>query len=44
MERTTVSKARVIVTAVILEGRSKADVARDYGVARSWVYTLVALV
>lgn len=35
------SKARVIVTSVILEGRSKAEVARDYGVARSWVYTLV---
>ncbi len=35
------SKARVIVTAVILEGRPKAEVARDYGVARSWVYTLV---
>jgi transposase InsO family protein len=36
-----VSKARVIVTAVILEGRSKAEVARDYGVACSWVYVLV---
>jgi transposase InsO family protein len=36
-----VSKARVIVSAVILEGRSKTEVARDYGVARSWVYTLV---
>jgi transposase InsO family protein len=36
-----VSKARVIVTAIILEGRSKVEVARDYGVARSWVYTLV---
>ncbi|WP_349903272.1 IS481 family transposase [Parafrigoribacterium humi] len=35
------SKARVIVSAVILEGRSKTEVARDYGVARSWVYTLV---
>ena len=34
------SKARVIVSAVIVEGRSKAEVARDYGVARSWVYTL----
>lgn len=35
------SKARVIVSAVILQGRSKTEVARDYGVARSWVYTLV---
>ena len=35
------SKARVIVSAVILEGRSKAEVARDYGVARSWVHVLV---
>lgn len=30
-----------VVTAVIVEGRSKAQVARDYGVARSWVYELV---
>lgn len=35
------SKARIIVSAVIVEGRSKAEVARNYGVARSWVYTLV---
>ncbi|HRN28486.1 MAG TPA: IS481 family transposase [Terrimesophilobacter sp.] len=35
------SKARVIVIAVVVEGRSKAEVAREYGVARSWVYTLV---
>ena len=34
------SKAGVIVSAVILEGRSKTEVAREYGVARSWVYTL----
>lgn len=32
---------RVIVTSVILEGRSKAEVARDYGVSRRWVHTLV---
>lgn len=35
------SLARVVVTAVVVEGRSKASVARDYGVARSWVFELV---
>ncbi len=28
------SKPRLIITAVIIEGRSQADVARDYGVSR----------
>jgi len=37
-----VSKARLIITAVIVEGRSPTEVARSYGVARSWVYELVA--
>ena len=36
------SKARLVITAVVLEGRSPSEVARTYGVARSWVYTLVA--
>jgi transposase len=36
-----VSKARLIITAVVLEGRTPTEVARSYGVARSWVYTLV---
>jgi len=36
-----VSKARLVITAVVLEGRSPSEVARTYGVARSWVYTLV---
>ncbi len=36
------SKARLIITAVVVEGRSPSEVARSYGVARSWVYTLVA--
>ena len=36
------SKARLVITAVVLEGRSVSEVARTYGVARSWVYTLVA--
>lgn len=36
------SKARLIITAVVLEGRSPTEVARTYRVARSWVYKLVA--
>lgn len=35
------SLARVVVTAVIVEGRSKTQVAKDYGVARSWVSELL---
>src|SRR3990172_13046569 len=35
------SMARLVVTAVRLEGRTKAEVARDYGVARQWVHELV---
>jgi transposase InsO family protein len=31
----------LIVTAVLTEGRSKSEVARDYGVSRRWVITLV---
>jgi transposase InsO family protein len=34
--------ARVVITAVVLEGRSKSEVARDYGVSRRWVQALVA--
>jgi transposase InsO family protein len=37
-----VSKARLVITAVVLEGRSPAEVAREYGLSRSWVYELVA--
>src|ERR1700738_1455548 len=36
------SMARVVITAVVAEGRSKSAVARDYGVSRRWVQTLVA--
>ena len=36
------SKARLIITAVVVERRSPSEVAKTYGVARSWVYTLVA--
>ena len=32
---------QLIVTAVLVEGRSKSEVARDYGVSRRWVITLV---
>jgi transposase InsO family protein len=35
------SKARLIITAVVLEGRSKSQVARDYDVSRYWVHQLV---
>ena len=36
------SKARLVITAVIVEKRPVAEVARAYGVARSWVCTLLA--
>ena len=36
------SKARLIITAVVLEGRSQAQVARDYRVSQAWVSRLVA--
>ena len=35
------SRARLIVAAVVVEGRSQAAVARDYGVSKAWVSTLV---
>jgi transposase InsO family protein len=35
------SQARLIITAVTLEGRTRSEVARDYGVSRYWVQTLV---
>jgi transposase len=34
------SLARLVITAVIVEGRSKSAVARDYGITRFWVQTL----
>jgi len=33
--------AELVVMAVLVEGRSKSEVARDYGVSRRWVITLV---
>ncbi len=36
------SKARLVITAVVIEGRSQSEVARDYGVSQPWVSRLVA--
>src|SRR5581483_3844296 len=36
------SKARLVITAVVAERRPVSEVARTYGVARSWVYALLA--
>jgi transposase len=36
------SRARLVITAVTLEKRPVSEVARSYGVARSWIYTLLA--
>jgi transposase InsO family protein len=35
------SMSRLVITAVRIEGRSKSEVARDYGVSRVWVQKLV---
>jgi transposase InsO family protein len=35
------SRNRLVVAAVVVEGRSKSEVARDYGVSRRWVHELV---
>jgi transposase len=35
------SVARLVITAVVVEGRTKSEVARDYGMSRYWVQTLV---
>jgi len=36
------SKARLVITAVVTEGRSQGEVARAYGVSQGWVSRLVA--
>ena len=36
------SKARLVITAVVREGRSQGEVARAYGVSQGWVSRLVA--
>jgi transposase InsO family protein len=35
------SKARLVITAVTIEKRQVSEVARSYGVARSWIYALL---
>lgn len=36
------SKARLVITAVIVEGRSQSEVSREYGVSQGWISRLVA--
>jgi len=36
------SKARLVITAVVTEGRSQSEVARAYGVSQGWISRLVA--
>ena len=36
------SKARLVITAVVVEGRSQSEVARAYGVSQSWISRLVS--
>jgi len=36
------SKSRLVITAVTVEKRPAGEVAKSYGVARSWVYALLA--
>jgi transposase len=36
------SKARLVITAIEVEGRAPAEVCAAYGVSRSWLYELLA--
>ncbi|MDP3713186.1 MAG: helix-turn-helix domain-containing protein [Mycobacteriales bacterium] len=36
------SAARLVITAVVLEGRPPAEVIAEYGVSKSWLYELLA--
>jgi hypothetical protein len=36
------SKARVVITAIVVEGRTHGEVARAYGVSQGWISRLVA--
>src|SRR5215813_3811061 len=36
------SKARLVITAVVVQGRTQGEVAREYGVSQGWVSRLVA--
>ena len=42
MQCRRVSKARLVITAVVIEGRSQSEVAQTYGVSQSWISKLVA--
>ncbi len=42
MSKSGTSKARLVITAITLEGRTVADVVADYKVSKSWVYELLA--
>jgi hypothetical protein len=35
-------KARLVITAVVIEGRTQAEVATTYGVSKGWVSKLIA--
>lgn len=35
------SKARLVITAVVIEGRSQSEVARTYGVSQGWISRLI---
>jgi transposase InsO family protein len=37
-----VSKARLVITAIEVEGRTAAEVVAEYGISRSWLYELLA--
>src|SRR3954464_1939100 len=41
MREVAMSLARLVVTAVLFEGRTKSEVAREYRVSRRWVHELV---
>ena len=36
------SRARLVITGVVVEGRSQGEVAREYGVSKGWVSKLIA--
>ena len=36
------SKARLVITAVVVEGRTQGEVARAYGVSQGWISRLIA--
>src|SRR6185436_5213921 len=36
------SKARLVITAVVVEGRSQSEVAREYGFSQGWISRLIA--